>query len=488
MSSSSDQRRTIRETARDIPIRAEVDVVVCGGGSSGVVAAIAAARQGARTVLIEHQGFLGGVTTAMGVNGVGGWQHDWDGRPLIAGIPLEIMQALAAIEGGADAAWVGRLAQPFGTGEGLRLGLNCYWIQSNPEWMKLVLDRLVAAAGVRLLLHADAVLPIMDGERVAGVSIESKSGREAVLAPVVIDCTGDGDIAARAGAEVAIGRAGDGACQPMTTIFTVGGFDRALHIQQQKEDPQAADRFRPAIAAARARGEIRLNPNDVFCAQTAVDGRYPSVVSSNVTRIQGLSAIDVEELTRAEQLGREQVAEIIAFARRDMVGFRNAFLCGMPAKIGLRESRRILGDHVLTGEEVKQGARFADAIARGIYTLDIHNPTGVGEPSHLEALDGPYDIPYRCLLPRGLEGLLVAGRCISGDAIALSSYRIQSHCMAMGQAAGTAAALAARDGILPRRLDPIRLRAALLAAGAHIDPGPKVLDHRKLVRGMKIRA
>jgi glycine/D-amino acid oxidase-like deaminating enzyme len=464
---------TITEPAREIPVRATADVVVCGGGVSGVIAALAAARQGARAVLVEHHGFLGGVTTAALVNGIGGWQFDLDGAPLIGGIPLEVVGRIVAA-GGGDVAQVENLATRRATPPDYRDGgLGCYWVQVNPEAAKWALDRLMEESGVRVLLHAQAVHPLLTAGRISGVLIESKSGREAITAPVVIDCTGDGDLAARAGAPFAIGREEDGACQPMTAIYVAGNAPRP-HLWYRDEatdpeqDPLRRGRFRGAVADARERGTLTRNPNDLFCAATQIARRDERTSAVNFTRIQGRSAVDVADLTAAEIEGRQQVREAISFQRTYMPGCADAYVVQVAPHIGIRESRRILGDHVLTGAEVLAAAHFPDAIARGIYLLDIHNPKEVGKPSMLRMLDRPYSIPYRCLLPRGIEGLLVAGRCISGDATALASYRVQSHAMAIGQAAGTAAALAAQRGITPRALSTDLLRTTLRQAGANV--------------------
>ena len=297
---------------------------------------------------------------------------------------------------------------------------------------------------------------------------------------MTIDCTGDGDIAARAGAEFAMGREADGACQPMTMIFTVAPFHADRHYAQMKDSDLAAARYLKAIAQARAGGELVLNPNDIFCAATYVPlpqggiwdkpERGGLAASVNFTRVQKADATSADELTGAEILGRKQVFEAIGFMRRAMAGFKDCELISMPAHIGIRESRRILGDYVLSGDDVQSARPFDDVIARGFYTLDIHNPTEVGKPSVLKQLSRPYDIPYRTLVPRSIEGLLVAGRCISGDAVAMSSYRIQSHCMAMGQAAGTAAALAVKAGCRPRGLDITSLQKQLAQDGANLGP------------------
>ena len=192
--------RQILEPERMIDVYAQVDVVVSGGGPAGVCAALAAARRGQKVVLVEQMGFMGGVHTASGVNGIGGWQHDLDGRPLIAGIPRELITRLAQL-GGADMHVVNNVFRHRHERPTYREGgLGCYWINSNPEYMKILLDRMLVEAGVNVVLHANAVRPIMDGNRVCGLFMESKSGRQAILAKVTIDATGDGDIAARAGA------------------------------------------------------------------------------------------------------------------------------------------------------------------------------------------------------------------------------------------------------------------------------------------------
>jgi FAD dependent oxidoreductase len=469
---------TLKEPARDVPVREEVDVLVCGGGVSGATAALAAARTGASVALVEQYGFLGGANTAAQVNGVGGWQYDLDGRPLISGLPLEIMKRITELGDGSEA--VTRLRKPVKKPDYRSGGLGCFWIGTNPECTKLALDRMMAQAGVSVLLQAHAVLPIVENQRVLGAFVESKSGREAILAKTTIDCTGDGDIAARAGAEFAVGRPQDGICQPMTLIFTAGKahvpplcYDPDGSDSEPDTDPLQRNRFAGAIRLARKRGEFVLNPNDLFCAATALNSADPDTRAVNFTRVQQCSAIDAGDLTRAQIEGREQVAEALSFMRKYMAGCENACLVSTAPQIGLRESRRVIGDYVLSGEEVRGGAHFPDAIARGIYLLDIHNPSEVGKPSALVLLDEPYSIPYRALLPRGLDNLLVAGRCISGDHIALASYRVQSHCMATGQAAGTAAALAVDQGITPRQLDPSHLQSALRDAGANTGPGAR---------------
>ncbi len=464
---------TIVEPSRTIPILAKADITVCGGGPAGAMAALAAADQGARVVLVEHHGFLGGTNSASGVTGVGGWQYDLDGCPLIDGLPLEFMDRVCRILGTDDR--VSRLRKPIEKPDYRSGGLGCFWIRTNPEIVKLVLDRMMIERGVKLYLHSSAVRPIQTNRKIQGVFIENKSGRGAILSDVVIDCTGDGDIAAAAGASYIIGRTEDAACQPMSAMFIVANADMPdLWYGDPERDPQAdpllRDRYRGAIRKAREKGDVLLNPNDLLCSADPLHKHSPNVRHINFTRIQRHSAVNADEITQAEMEGRAQIEETIRFLQKYIPGCEKAHLVSTPPKIGIRESRRITGDYVLTGEDVRNGKNFPDTIARGIYLLDIHNLTEIGEPSTLEFLDGPYSIPYRSLLPKDLNGIIVAGRCISGDHTALASYRIQSHCMAMGQAAGIAAALAADRGIEPRAIDQALLHRRLVEAGANIGP------------------
>ncbi len=453
------------------PVKEQVDVLVCGGGPAGCAAALAAARAKLSVRIIETFGFLGGVPTAAGVSGIGGWQHDLDGRPLISGLAEKMIRAIYLRSGNDPAAlnfvFRNRKERP-SYREG---GLGCYWLGINPECCKIVLDEFMEKAGVKTLFMAQAVSPVMEGNRVIGVVVESKSGREIILARTVIDATGDGDIAARAGASFAMGRPGDGACQPMSQIFLVDNCKAPeLHYNQDEDpepDPLAKNRYRAAVALARKRGEITINPNDILCAVTPLYQKSESLCTVNFTRVQKHSPIDAEQLSSALIQGRKQVAEGVAFMRKYVKGSSDATLASMYPHIGIRESRRITGDYTLTGDDVRAGTRFPDAIARGIYILDIHNMSETGKPSELIYLDQPYDIPYRSLLPLGVEGLLTAGRCISGDHIAIASYRVVSHCMAIGEAAGTAAALSVANACTPRELDSKKLRLELANNGAN---------------------
>ena len=470
------ERITIREAAREIPVRWETDVVVCGGGPAGVAAALAAAPAGKRVVLVEASGFLGGAVTNAGINGIGGWQHDLDGRPLITGIAQELIVEISR-ESGSDMEAVNHtFAHRHRKPTYREGGLGCYWLNINPDMMKIVLERKLCATGVKLLYHCSAVYPIMEKDAIRGIYIESKSGREAILAQIVIDCTGDGDIACRAGADFQIGDPETGLCQPGSLLFTAARADvPPLNYSLGAEDEShlpvlERNRYEQAIQLARARGEIRENPNELFCAATPLHPSDPSIRSVNFTRLQGLDATDVESRTAAEISGRKQVLEALAFMRKYIRGCENAYLVYIQPQAGVRESRRIRGDYILTKEDVLSGTRFDDCICRGIYLLDIHNADGVGK-STLHMLDQPYDIPYRSLLPCGVENLLVAGRCLSGDHTALASYRIISHCLQTGQAAGTAAAEALDAQTSVRNISRTNLKRRLEKAGCNLGTG-----------------
>lgn len=470
------ERLTVKEAAREIPVRLETDIIVCGGGPAGAGAALAAARAGKRVVLIESYGFLGGTITAAGVNGIGGWQHDLDGRPLVTGIAQELIVEVCRQSGGdmEEVREVFRSREKRPTyREG---GLGCYWLNINPSIMKIVLEQKLIQAGVRLLYHCGAAAPVMEGSSVRGVYVESKSGREAVLAKLVIDCTGDGDMAFRAGADCWMGDDRDGFCQPGSLLFTVANADVPpldYSLGQNDEShlpPLERNRYAGAIRLARERGELTKNPNELFCAATPLHISDPRVRSVNFTRIQKIDATDVASLTAAELSGREQVLEALAFMRKYIRGCENAYLVDIQPQVGIRESRRVRGEYVLTAEDVLDGARFEDCICRGIYLLDIHNPDGVAA-STLRMLDQPYDIPYRALIPGGIDNMLVAGRCISGDHTALASYRIVSHCFQTGQAAGEAAAEALDKEIPVREVDTAVLKARLEKSGCNVGGG-----------------
>jgi len=431
--------RTIEEPRREIEVRDDVDIVVCGGGSAGMAAALAAARAGMKVILVERHGFLGGAATAAGVNGLGGWHYDVDGKPLIRGIPMEIMRRLAG-NGGAIREWVNRLNKPEISREGLPYifyGIGCYWIHTHPEHMKLAMDEMMQEANVGLLYHCLAVLPIMEGKDVRGVIVESKSGRQAILAKVVVDCTGDGDVAARAGATV---EKGDEQIGRSRHFLGIGMTD--------------------ITALARKRGEWDIPRERISFISTMRDDE----VAVNMTRVPDVDAVDSLSLSAAELTARAQINQVVSLLRKYVPGFERARLNASSPKIGIRETRRIIGDYVLTGEDVLEGRRFADEVLLAGYFVDIHHPDREGCTNIKPK--GAYGIPYRCLVPLGVDNLLVAGRCLSAIHEGQAAARVMVTCMAMGEAAGCAAAMACQQNVTPRELNVGQLRERLIEQGA----------------------
>ncbi len=422
--------RTITEPAREIPVIAEVDVVVAGGGPAGFGAAVAAARLGAHVMLVERYGCLGGLAT-------GGLVLYMDGlsdgtERVIGGICWESLERLQH-EGG--------LA--------VRAPLR-YDVDS--ELYKVTLDQMCIEAGVRVRLHSWVANAIVGDGRVRGVVIESKSGREAVLAHTIVDATGDGDVAALAGADYELGHMRIG------LNMKVGGVDRARYQAFAAEQPERARALR---AELRGQGgfPIGMGPtpfssegvywvNVIGLAERA--GLGPHDGASYEEHWDGrLSAVDAEDLTHAELELRRRLVASLDFYRRNVPGYEKVRLLTFASQVGVRESRRITGQVVLAGEDVLGGRAFDDAIGRG------------GLPDRGTS----YQIPYRALVPRDLRGLLVAGRCISSDHQALGHIRVIPPMMVTGQAAGTAAFMAVELGQDPAQVDPLVLRRQLAKDG-----------------------
>ena len=410
-------------------------MLVAGGGPAGLAAAVAAARSRARVLLVERYGFLGGMATAGLVNPFMGFHVR--GEPIIGGVLAEVIERLQAAGG-----W-GSARTP---------------LAFDAEAFKFVADDMCREAGVKLLLHSWVGQPTVQRGRIESVTVENKSGAQRLSAAVYVDATGDADLAARAGAPCEVGRGRDGLTQPMTLCFRMAGVD-IPRLPPRDEINRLYDR-------ARAAGEI-ANPreNVLFFFVPA-----PGVVHFNTTRVVGRSGVDAQDLTAAELEARDQVRQMVAFLKSRVAGFERAYLQAMAPQIGVRESRRIVGEYVVTGEDILAARKFEDAVARGNYPIDIHNPAGGGTVIQSLPAGESYDLPYRCLVPRRIENLLVAGRSVSATHEAQASLRIMPICMALGQAAGVAAALCARKGIAPRDLAYAGLRRALLRQGANLLP------------------
>lgn len=424
----------------------EWDLVVVGAGPAGIIAALAAARNGAKTLLIERYGFVGG----MAATGLAFLTfHDAHGRQVIRGIPEEMVDRLIASGhsvGHIDARSIEPRFDSITT------------TPFHPEGMKQVGLEMLLESGVDLRFHSIVVDALVGNHRIAGVVLEGKAGRELVLSQFTVDASGDGDVAARAGADFEKGRSKDGLMQAVSLMCRVGGVDIKTARKFKARELLAM------VKQANEKGEV---PADV-------GGIWPSYlptgeVTLNMTSITRIDGTSVEDLTRAEIEARRQIPILLNFLRTNVPGYERVYLVETAPMMGIRETRRILGDYVLTEHDVLRETQFSDSIAQSSYGIDIHNPTGLG--TYLKALEhgGSHGIPYRCLLPRKVDGLLTAGRCISATHEASAAIRVMATCMATGQAAGTAAALSVKSAVPPRDLDIQALQKKLVEQNAVVD-------------------
>lgn len=429
------------EPQKQIPVVAQVDVLVLGAGPAGMGAAVWAARSGASTMLVEQTGDAGGISTV-------GLMSHWTGRTT-GGFYEEILERSAD------------LSDSFKVDYGFN-GSPRQII--NPERLKTVFLQMLKDAGVRLRLYTFASDVIMKENVLCGVILESKSGREAVMAKVVIDCTGDGDIAAKAGAEYTKGRETDGAMQPATIMFKVGGVDykRAIFPGGFEQRIQV-----PAGEIQSLGSEhLPFPAGHVLLYRTSL----PGVVTCNMTNCIGIDGTNTDDLVAATIACREQIAPIIRFLHTYAPGYENCYLLSCASLIGIRETRHFKGVETITEKDI-QDARVFDnwVVTKAHFNFDVHNMTGngldaTGAQESFTQTTG-YTIPYGCLVPEKIDGLLLAGRCISGTHMAHANFRVMPICANMGQAAGIAAALAARDNILPRNVNVSQIQEILSKNG-----------------------
>lgn len=419
------------------------DVIVVGAGSAGSSAAITAARSGAQTLLVDRLGFMGGTSTAVLDTFYAFYTPGAEPRRVVGGLGWEVVEHLTA-EGIAF-----ERPNTYGAGTG---------VTYDQEALKLLWEQLAEDAGVDLLLHTWATGVEVHGGRIEGIRIWNKGGERTISGDVIIDASGDADVCAMAGVPYDNAQA-SGRVQSLSTLFKVANVDVAHAASVPKAElwelmRQAAESGEYALP--RIEGSWHRTP-------------FAGMVLIHMTRIPNVDATDPEQLTRAEVEGRRQVREYSRFLRDRVPGFEEAVVVATSPAIGVRESRRVHGDYRLTREDVLEGRRFDDEIALCGAPIEDHHAGGDTDWRYVGE-SGVYGIPFRTLLPTGIEGLLVAGRCFSSTHDAHASARSMATCMAMGQAAGTAAAMAIQAGITPRALDPGMLRERLRADGALLEP------------------
>lgn len=460
---------TISELAREIPVEASADVVIAGGGPAGLAAALGAARAGAKTILVERNGFLGGVATASLMT------IFLDYRRHLHGVVAEFVDELVA----RGLAFAGRV------------------INFDPEGFKEVALEKVVKSGITLRLYSWAVQPVVQDGTVKGIVVESKSGRGALLANVTVDCTGDADLAFRAGVPCVEGREKDGKMRPVSLVFRMGNIDFYRMAEFARQNPeqfqmdpnyQVLDMDRGVLrfsgffdlaAEGRQRGE--LDPDCHYLRFEGVDLKR-GISFVNSVRVYGVDGTDAASLTGAELQAREQMRKLVAFIHKYVPGCEQAWVIDTAPSLGVRETRRIRGEYVLTEEDIAAGKVYPDSVGSywkhsGLLGVEIHSPDA-GEMSDADPQRSKihtgvcFQIPYGCYVPQGIDGLLVAGRSISQTHQADKFTRQMPCCMVMGQGAGVGAAVAARDKVPPRRVNVSEVQRLLTEQGVVIDAKP----------------
>ena len=451
----------IRQPERQIPVYSKTEVIVVGGGPAGLSAAIAAVRQGCKTILIDDGGIIGGTITKCFMPSMGSVNF-----AIIKGFFAEFCGKL--VERG-DMIKIEKRSSPL-----------------NPEAFQAVAFDYVEKEGIDLLLHTKVVDVVRHDNTIDGVLIANKSGLQAVMGDVVVDASGDGDVAAMAGEAADT----NGERQPMTLMFAVGGADAhrfagfvrdypdknefsslgmpiTSDIVEQIKDKVLASvwGFFGLIKKAREKGELYLPHESLAVIFLPMDG----VVAVNATHVTKLNPLSAKDITLAEIESRKQMLSVHHFLKNNIPGFENTFLMSSASRIGVRESRRIICEYVLKQDDVMNGRSFHDAVALNGGGISIHGP---GESHTWITLEHPYQIPYRCLLAKVNKNLLVAGRCLSADHVAHASIRNVPICFATGQAAGTAAALSVRNKVAPKDLDVKLLQDTLSSHGAVLTESP----------------
>lgn len=452
--------KTFVEPSREIPVRNEVDVLVVGGGPSGIMAAYAAAKdKNLKVMLIESRGYLGGNLTI--------------GLPILAFLGPKGNQVI----NGEAQKFIDRLRARGCASEHKRCANHMSLTIINSEEAKNVAFEMMEEAGVEVLMYVFNSAAIVENGKVEGVIIETKEGRQAIMAKTVIDCTGDGDVAFQAGVECHKGDK-DGGMQPPTLMYNM----RNVKMQELRDaivdrhdefdmDVMPPEQFKEGMfITVGLRNQIKkaqADGLDIPVSRTIlITGLAEDEIWVNMTRVSGTDSTDPASYTRGEITAHKQMKDVTAYLKKYVPGFEDAYVDKVAPFMGIRESRVIVGKYVLTAEDVLSMKKFDDVICVAGYPVDIHHSTG-GDCTMLFTKDA-YDIPYRVLVPEKIEGLLVAGRCSSMNHEAMAGTRVMSTCMALGEAAGVAARIALEDGVLPSAVDVKKVQAALIENGAYL--------------------
>lgn len=450
---------------------AQYDVAVLGAGPGGMAAAVSAARQGSKVVLVERLGYLGG-QMASGLPFLA--FLDMHERQVVGGLAQKMVDDLTALDGTA-----GHRYCPF----------HLSSTTVNPFYTRIVSFQWAKDHGIDLLMHCEVSGVTVEDGALTAVTVTGKGQEIDIHAKVFIDATGDGDVAYMAGAEYEKGQADTGVVQPPSLMFNLGGVDFdaftdfiAAHPEELPysmglthiREGYDADFFRNnpghiffglnhMIKKLRSEGKCPINRDTVIYIRLPIPGH----VAVNTIRIQNFDGSNIHDLSRGEQEAHLQILPLIKMLRENVPGFGGCYLTSVNAVIGVRESRRIMGVRKLTGQDCIDGVVPDDSIALYSYFIDIHN--GDGEGTYTKTIEEPYGVPYGCLVSKNINGLMMAGRCASVDAIAFGSTRIMTLCMAMGEAAGIGATLAIRQGISPKDVDVQEVRAILREHGGILE-------------------